>query len=169
MDELQYSEDWHFQLLDNVKGVSLERINYYRPTQEEDNWHSASEVAGFATPGRENSNFSMNFSSENKIHLEPKLFSPDNDGYKDLLQIHYNFGGPGYVANIRIFDSKGRPVRRLANNKMLDGQGYLTWDGLNDDQNKASIGAYILMFEIFEPNGNSSKFKKSCVLGGQLD
>lgn len=152
-----------------MKGVSLERINYYRPTQDENNWHSAAQSAGFSTPGRENSNFSMNFSSENMIHLEPKLFSPDNDGYKDFLQIHYNFNGPGYVANIRIFDGEGRPVRRLANNELLEAKGYLTWDGTMDDQTKASIGAYILIFEIFEPGGNTSKFKKSCILGGNLD
>ncbi|MEX2588767.1 MAG: lamin tail domain-containing protein, partial [Chitinophagales bacterium] len=169
LDQLEYIEDWHFQLLQSVKGVSLERINYERPTQDEDNWHSAAEAAGFATPGRENSNFSANFSSENNIHLEPKLFSPDGDGYNDLLQIHYQFNQPGYVANIRIFDGEGRPVRRLTNNKLLEAKGYLTWDGTTDDQTKARIGTYILMFEVFEPNGNTSKFKKSCVLGGRLD
>lgn len=169
IDQVQYSDDWHFPLLKSLKGVSLERINYARSSQDKNNWHSAAEKLGFSTPGRENSNYSANFSTTNQVQIEPKLFSPDGDGYKDFLQIRYQFDAPGYVASIRIFDSEGRPIKNLANNKLLEAKGYLTWDGTNDAQNKASIGAYILIFEVFEPNGNSSKFKKSCILGGQLD
>src|SRR4051812_9003570 len=47
IDELTYSEKWHFPLLTDVSGVSLERIDYGAPAQNRNNWSSASSSAGF--------------------------------------------------------------------------------------------------------------------------
>lgn len=57
IDELSYNEKWHFPLISNRKGISLERIDYNNPTQDPGNWHSAASDAGYGTPGRQNSQF----------------------------------------------------------------------------------------------------------------
>ncbi len=49
IDEFSYSEEPHFELLAEVKSVSLERINTEIPTSQNSNWHSASEASYFAT------------------------------------------------------------------------------------------------------------------------
>lgn len=50
MDHVSYSEDWHFALLDNTEGISLERIDPFGLSNHASNWHSAAEAVGYATP-----------------------------------------------------------------------------------------------------------------------
>ena len=49
IDEVKYSDKWHFPLISNTEGVSLERINYDAPSVK-DNFHSAATSAGYGTP-----------------------------------------------------------------------------------------------------------------------
>ena len=54
-DSFSYSEDLHHPLLRDPKGVSLERLSIESPASLSANWHSASAVEEYATPGRMNS------------------------------------------------------------------------------------------------------------------
>jgi hypothetical protein len=169
MDRFAYDEDMHFALLNDVDGVSLERLEYSRPSADNDNWHSASEAVGFATPGYENSQLQATTGSiADDVTLEPELFSPDNDGFEDILNINYAFDEAGYVATVMVFDSHGRLVRRLINNELLGTSGTFSWDGITDGREKAQMGAYVLYFEIFNASGVVQKFKKPCVVAGRL-
>ncbi|MGK2861200.1 MAG: lamin tail domain-containing protein, partial [Chitinophagaceae bacterium] len=131
-DEVNYSADWHFKLIDNAEGVSLERIDPDGPSQNALNWHSAASTAGYGTPGYKNSQFKNLQSIISFIEVTPKVFSPDNDGYNDIATIQYKIDQPGYVANVTIFDAAGRPVRNLVRNGILSTAGYWNWDGLDD-------------------------------------
>ncbi len=166
IDRLVYTSDWHFSLLNDTKGVSLERINYVRPTQDAGNWHSAASTVN-ATPGKVNSQYSDN-PSAGEISVVPEIFSPDNDGYNDVLTIHYTLDKAGFTGNVRIYDEKGRPVRKLVSNELLGTSGTITWDGINDSKEKALIGIYVIYFEVFHADGEVRKYKKVCVLGGKL-
>jgi flagellar hook assembly protein FlgD len=158
-----------FQLLNSFQGVSLERIHPDFLTQDKKNWHSASESSGFGTPGYKNSQYSQFQNNDADILIEPEVFSPDNDGRNDILNIRYKFSNPGYVASVTIFDSRGRKVKGLVTSEMLGTEGYFTWDGLNDANQKASIGIYVIYIEIFNLDGKTSRYKKTCVLASHLD
>lgn len=164
IDEMTYSDDMHFALLNSSDGVSLERIDYDRPANEKSNWHSAAQNIGFATPAYKNSQFSNNINNKNEISLTSKIFSPDNDGYQDVLNINYLFDEPGYLANISIYDAKGRIIKYLIKNELLATKGSFTWDGINKDNERANIGIYIIYIEIFNLKGNVKKYKKTAVL-----
>lgn len=168
-ESFSYTEDMHFSLLDDVNGVSLERLDANRPTNDMGNWHSAAQTVGFGTPGLENSQFFPTGEAVGEVSTEPEMFSPyDFDGYNDLLNINYKFNSPGFVATIRIYDSNGRPIRQLASNELLATRGTFTWDGTKDNGEKARIGAYIILFEAFSDSGDKSVHKLSTVLGGRL-
>jgi hypothetical protein len=85
-----------------------------------------------------------------------------------VLNIAYRFEGLDRVGTLRIFDSNGRLVRLLVANQTLGTEGVLTWDGTTDGVTKGRIGAYIILFEVFGPDGMSETYKLSTVLGGRL-
>jgi len=168
IDRLDYDISMHFPLLQSTKGVSLERINYVRPTSDKTNWHSASETAGFATPGYVNSQYSESV-FDGEIQLSPDIFSPDNDGYNDILNISYTFSQPGYVGTIVIYDARGRIIRNLVTSELLGTSGVYSWDGITNDNQKAGIGIYVVYVEVFDLQGKKNVYKKVTVLGSYLD
>jgi len=169
IDEFRYHEEMHFPLLRIVEGISLERISQSRPTQDPTNWHSASEDCGFGTPAYENSQHIEDPAElSDRIRIEPELFSPDNDGYHDVVQLFYQFDQPGYVATVTIFDARGRIVRKLVNNELLGREGSFTWDGISDSNRLSNMGIYLFFIEIYDLRGNVRRYKRTCVLAKKL-
>jgi Lamin Tail Domain len=159
LDELSYDHHWHFPLLANEEGVALERIQADRPTQAADNWASAASSAGFGTPTYKNSaSFSEQETTE-QISAEPKIFSPDNDGYQDYCFVKFHLAQPGLVANISIYDINGRMVRQLTNNSTLGMAGSFRWDGLDDGLNPLPTGHYVICVDLFSVDGKIKKYK----------
>lgn len=163
LDEVDYSDKWHFSLLHNMKGVSLERINYDEPSVR-NNFHSAATSVGYGTPGYKNSQDQQLEKLPGEITVSPEIFSPDNDGNDDFATISYSFPSPGYVANITIFDASGRAVRYLEKNALSGIKGYFRWDGLDDKSRKLPQGIYIIYTEIFNKDGIKKQFKNTIVL-----
>ena len=168
IDEVKYSKEMFFPLLNYTDGISLERINPILPSKEKSNWHSASESCGFATPGYKNSQYRGSFSGEDWVTIIPSIFSPDNDGKDDFLSLVLHPDRPGYYVTITVFDTKGRKARQLVNNRLLSAEEQIVWDGTDDNRQKATLGIYILYVEFLHPDGNKKLVKKAVVLAGVL-
>jgi hypothetical protein len=82
--------------------------------------------------------------------------------------VYYKFGQPGHVANITIFDARGRIVRKLVNNELLGVEGSFTWNGLDDENKIPGMGIYLIYIEVFDLKGQVSSYKKTCVLAKKL-
>ncbi len=165
IDAMTYTADMHFPLLNSTDGVSLERIDYNRPASDETNWHSAAESVGFATPAYENSQyFPGNFKDDMAVSVEPEIFSPDNDGYNDVLNINCTADGPGKIISIAIYDAKGCLVRNLMKSKLISKKETFSWDGTQDDATKANIGIYVIYVESFDLKGSVKHYKRTAVL-----
>ena len=170
IDMLVYHSDWHFPLLQETKGVTLERIDFDRTTQDATNWHSASEESGYGTPTQKNSQFNAaGTADDGAVTITTEIFSPDNDGYQDVVTINYLFSTPGLVANVTIYDSRGRLVRNLVHSELLGTEeGAFSWDGTMDDRTKARVGTYVVFFEAFGTDGTVKQYKRVCVLAAKL-
>ncbi len=169
LDLLNYSEDMQYPLLNYVDGVALERISFESSASDRNNWHSAAESVGFGTPGLKNSQYvDASSGEEDPIVVEPEIFSPDNDGYNDVISIKYTFDQPGYNMTVDIFDAHGRLVRKLVNNEYLGTTGAISWDGIQDDNTKAPVGIYVFYVQIFDLSGNVKHYKKTGVLVTKL-
>jgi Lamin Tail Domain len=168
VDELRYSSKWHFALIDNEEGISLERIDYNKQTQNKDNWTSAASTAGFGTPSYQNSQLRADVTLQGEMSITPKTFSPDNDGFEDYAIINIKMADPGYVANITIFDATGRPVRELAKNATLAASASFRWDGLDDKFRKVPVGIYVVYTEVFNLNGRKKSFKNTVVVAARF-
>ena len=169
IDDFRYDQSMHFQLLKDFHGVSLERLDENRQTNDRTNWHSAAESAGFATPADRNSQVNVVEKTDAELSVSPEIFSPDNDGHDDVTNLSYQFDKSGYVANVTIYDSKGRLIKRLVKNEMLSNQGVFSWDGLTEQNTKAAIGIYIFYVEVFDLLGNVKSYKKTCVIASKLN
>jgi hypothetical protein len=170
LDEFSYNRDFHHPLLDDENGVSLERINPERPTQDRNNWHSAAASVGFATPTYQNSQFlNTNENIKALFTLPYSTVSPDGDGFQDFLLLNYQLDEVGFIADTRIYDANGRLVKRLSRGELLATQGSIKWDGTLDDGKKARIGIYIVQVEYFQADGRTGFFQKEFVVAGRLD
>ncbi|MDG1101659.1 MAG: hypothetical protein P8N29_10680 [Saprospiraceae bacterium] len=169
IDQFDYDEGLHFELLDDTEGVSLERISLTADTQSEDNWHSASTIAGFATPGMVNSNALPTVISDGEFELVEKVFSPNSDGDNDFLIINYKLDKPGYVANVKVFDDEGFEIDQIVSNGLLATEGLITWNGTTSEGSISQIGLYIIIAELFHSDGEIKNFKKVCVLADFIE
>lgn len=170
IDRLYYNSNFHYKLLRNTKGVSLERINTEQPTNYTSNWHSASEDAGFATPGYSNSQlFNEKENHPGFIWFDSDIFTPDNDGRDDYITIHYQFDRPGFTATVFVFDSRGRLVNQLTDNMMLGTNGFLIWSGNNNEGIIQPPGIYIIYFQAYTTDGDIRTFKKSLVIARKVE
>jgi len=165
IDWFEYNEDFHFSLIDDVEGVSLERISFDAPTNTSNTWQSASSAAGFATPGLKNSQAKSSENSAGTVTIQPKVFVPDNTGQNDFTTINYKLENPGNFANVNVFNTNGVLVKTLAEGQLLSTTGFMTWDGTTNDGRIATVGYYIVFFEVFDTSGNKKVIKETVVLG----
>lgn len=168
IDAMSYTSDMHFPLLNTTDGVSLERIDFNRPASDLTNWHSAAETLGFGTPAYQNSQFLQSDADDGVVAVYPEIFSPDNDGYNDLLNITVSQNGTGRYINITIYDSKGRLVKYLVKNVLIADENTFTWDGTNDRRQKADMGVYIIYAELIDLGGKVKHYKRTAVLAVKL-
>ncbi len=167
-DQFTYTEKMHFQLFKNFEGISLERSSFKLKANESGNFRSATSSSGFATPGYKNSQQSTVPAGKEEFELSSKTFSPDNDGFEDLLQVNYRLSKPGMIANVTIFNDQGAIVKKLLKNFTLDSEGVFTWDGLNEFHSISYSGIYMMYAEIFDTDGHVKRFRKSFALAVKL-
>ena len=168
MDKVSYNEDWHLSVIDDLNGVSLERLDPNGNSNDAFNWHSAAQDIGFGTPGIKNSQFISAIYSGDFSFTSP-TFSPDNDGYEDVLQVNYMLEKEGLLGHVQIFDNMGRPIKDLFQNQLLGSTGTFTWDGMNNSQQKSPIGPYVMIFEAFSTDGSVFFTKiKAFTLAGKI-
>lgn len=168
-DYFAYSEDLHADIINDVDGVSLERISFEVSTQDDNNWMSAASSENFATPGYLNSQVrNVSPALEGEITIEPKVIIPDGSGQRDFTTINYTFTQTGNVANVRVFDVQGREIKRIASNDFLSTEGFYTWDGSDNNGQRAKIGYYIVFFEVFNSSGEVNSFKEKVVIGSRF-
>jgi hypothetical protein len=169
IDELFYTDDMHHALISDTRGVSLERKSFGNATNEPGNWHSASSETGYATPGYINSSFGNGIDATSNVTVSPKIFSPNDDGYNDRLDIKISTGEVGWIANIRVFSSEGYEICKLTRNSLIAPDEIIEWDGCDENSQKQNLGIYIIVVELFHPSGRKKLFKYPCVITDKLE
>lgn len=162
IDRLDYHEGMHHPLVKNPKGVSLERQSFEEDTNKPGNFTSAAASVGYATPGYRNSQ--QRTEQHDAIWLSSKTFSPDYDGFEDLLQINYRFQQSGNMVNVYLYNEQGMLVKTLYRNHLLGTSGTLFWDGVSDTSQRLPVGIYLVYVEVYNSIDGIKKYRMSCVL-----
>jgi len=164
VDRLHYSSGMHFDLLFNTEGISLERIDPNRPTHDNANWHSASGVSGWGTPGALNSVTVPDYKSTSGINLSSRKISPDNDGHEDILKVRILFNSGNPLITAQIYNDRGYLVRTLINNLTSGTDATLYWDGSMQNGSVVKEGIYIIFVRAIHPSGKISVWKDVCTV-----
>jgi hypothetical protein len=168
LDYFIYHENFHNPMLKSKEGVSLERVSAVTPTNLVANWKSAASIAGFATPGYLNSSARAKVDiEESSIKIDPEVFIPQY-GIEDFTRIIYSFKQAGLSANVFVIDQQGRKVRTIANNELLNQEGFLTWDGSDDSGSRVRPGPYLIFFQLFNTTGELQTIRKRVVVASRF-
>ena len=164
IDSVHYLENWHNPNFIITKGKSLEKINPFLSGNDPNNWSTSTNPDG-ATPGSQNSIYTISTNIESNVSVSPNPFSPDNDGHEDFTIIHYKLMQKIAQVRITIFDSKGRLVRTLENNLASGNDGSIIFDGLDANRQPLRVGIYIALIEAINlNNGSTDKMKAAIVI-----
>lgn len=152
LDSVGYSPKWHHVLLEETKGVSLERIHPCLPSNDASSWHSASKDCGYATPGAQNSQYRAIDGGEEAVArryawVEEESFSPNGDGWRDVCLIHYLLPSDGYAVNMRVFTPRGTLIAYPYRNAIVSTEGVLVWNGRLTNDRVGEVGIYIIVCE----------------------
>jgi len=163
VDVAGFSDELHLELLGDSKGISLERISWDRSGSEPANWHSAASISGYATPGKVNSQVLDPHKSTELLEVEPEVFSPDGDGFQDILKIAISTGAQGWVITLWISDLTGNMIRNLANNHIAGESTLYSWDGEMDKGGMAPEGIYVVHLLAYHPVSGEQGGRKSAI------
>jgi hypothetical protein len=167
IDSVLYSDSWHNPDLADHSGRSLERISAAIRSGDSRNWGTCVDPKG-GTPGLRNSISVRATAAAARLSCTPNPFSPDGDGRDDLIVIHYEMPLQTSIINVKIYDVRGRLVRRLASNEPGGAVGNIVWDGRDDNGAVARIGVYIAFLEAVTSTGTVESAKGVLVLARRL-
>ncbi|MFQ5706207.1 MAG: lamin tail domain-containing protein [bacterium] len=163
IDQVDYLRSWG-----GSSGFSLEKINPNLSSNDSTNWSTSVALAG-GTPGAQNSLFAQVLPSDVTLTVTPDPFSPDNDGQDDFAVISYELPLTTAAVNVKIYDVRGRLIRFLANNQASGSRNAIVWDGMDNDNQKARTGIYIVFLQALNAESGILKTaKKTVVLAGKL-
>ncbi len=149
IERVPYQRDYHFPDLRSRRGVALERLSMARPATDPLNWYSAASTVGYGTPGYPNSQRERTPSESGRIRLEPRTFSPDNDGYDDWTTLFIPAEKPDQKARIAIYYPNGHLIRYLTEGTLLAvGENRFRWDGTDANGYRLPTGIYIIQVEL---------------------
>jgi hypothetical protein len=164
IDEVFYDEDMHYPLLSGSEGISLEKIRVNSLSADRSQWHSASEVSGWGTPGAPNSVLTEEAESTGRVTFSSTRITPDNDGNEDFLVIDLTLAGFGNIISVTVFDETGSFVKKIADNVLGGSKVSIVWDGTADDEKLAETGIYVILITVFDDTGKIRKWEKVCTV-----
>ena len=83
--------------------------------------------------------------------------------------LHYELPVEVATVSIKLFDAKGRLIRRLVNNEPSGMSREVVWDGLDQERQRARVGIYIILVEgLNQLGGNVYSAKGVVVLAAKL-
>lgn len=156
IEEFFYLPEWN----DDLDGVSIERVNP-EIAADAQNWGPS--ING-CSPGRANSIFVQVLPNNMKLNVAPNPFSP----YRAERTI-FSFALPEILSTVtlRIFDLKGRLVRRLVDQILQSSNGNIIWDGRNNSGRKLPVGVYIVLMQATARDSEKVYSKKITVVIGK--
>lgn len=160
---------YHFSDLRSRKGVALERLSPELPATDPQNWYSAASSVRYGTPGYANSQ-RFGATLPEGLRVEPKTFSPDGDGYDDLLWLYVPASAPGTKLTATVHTLSGAVVRRLVEAALLEvGENRFRWEGTDAQGRRLPAGVYVIEVLLMLPEqGKGQRYRLLCAIAERI-
>ncbi|NME67277.1 lamin tail domain-containing protein [Flammeovirga aprica JL-4] len=161
-ESYDYSEKHHQAFLNNTEDISLERIDFTVSSSNPNNWTSATESSGFATPTFINSrivNHELNEGAGESLVFSSTLITTNGDGVDDYLKIENNSSSPLRILRMEIYDIHGRVIYPWLSNYELSSRDFVKWDGV-DQEGRRVMGKFLVYYQLVDHNGNQQEQTK---------
>jgi hypothetical protein len=167
IDVMNYEDELHSSLLASTEGVSLERLSPEMSGNILGNWYSAASTSNFATPGYQNSQFRSSSMGSTLLRVAPKVFIPGSrtTAYDSFGSIFYQMDLSGTYGNLMIYDHRGRLIKQLLQNSLLDYTGVVIWDGTDTAGRPAQVGSYLIVLETYGPKQSLQTHYQTIIVG----
>jgi hypothetical protein len=163
LDICCYHDSMHHDMVGITKGVALERIHAGSCVVVSQCWTSASASVNYGTPGRENSQRIPGVQNSSGLHIFPEVFSPDNDGFEDILEISLPDGDQHTLVDIFVTGTDGVRVRDIVFRGIRGTTDSYYWDGQDDGGRIALPGIYVVHVVISAERGKKV-YRKACAV-----
>lgn len=142
-DESEVLDAFTYNAAQAVSGMALQRISQ---PEGADIWR-----LGLPNPGQDNQ--INDLPAPDHPERLKLIGSPCDPRNLEEILISHNLPDPSIRVNCSIYDLWGRKIRQVAGNRLLSGQGALSWDGKTDGGSFARRGLYIILWESQAENG----------------
>jgi len=83
------------------------------------------------------------FSSITNLYKTQEIFSPNGDGIKDTVELHYRVLDPVHLI-FYIYDEKDNLIKTFLKDYASPGEGFITWDGTDELSRVVADGKYTI-------------------------
>jgi hypothetical protein len=180
IDSVYYDNAMHSQLMEQTRGVSLERISASGASLDASNWTSSTwqrlATAGFVNSCTHTtddnsddnviSDLDSNEESSEEITVENQLMHPGDADMEYTLIFNFRRQSEPSVS-IDVYSAEGCPVRCLASSLPTYKGCSVSWDGFDDSGNRCVTGIYVVIVKAIDETGWSRRYKFACVVGAR--
>ena len=92
------------------------------------------------------------------------MITPDGDGSRDFVAIHFSEKSAGLIANIAIFDVHGQHIGQLSDYELLGSNALISWNGISSNNTAIRTGLYVMYIELTDNDGSTYRFKEPIAL-----
>ncbi|GEM_PF-3078538 len=138
--------------ISDATGFSLERLSPALPGDQLESWRLAASTVR-ATPTGPNSQQlpRPESTSPRPAWLEYYTLTPDGDGDRDLLRIHYQLDAPGFLATLTILNRQGQVIFQQHTPHYLSPAGTIEWTPQTRRHQPLRPGLYLGVWEYYHP------------------
>ncbi len=163
LDMFCYHDSMHHDMVGILTGVALERIHCGACELASQCWTSAAASVNYGTPGRENSQRIASVQYRSGLQIHPEVFSPDNDGFEDILEISLPDGDPGKLVDVFITGIDGQRVRDIILRGIKGTNDTFYWYG-HDNEGRSLLPGIYIVHVVISGERQTKILRKACAL-----
>ena len=165
VDEVEFQDDWHLEVVGETKGLSLEKLSPALVSNSRASWATSTDVRG-GTPGAPNS-AARPVQFTTTLAAQPNPFSTDRRERRHPAVVSFTQPFRHAIARMTVCTTQGRAILDLLNGALIGTSGGAVWDGRDGDGLPVVPGPYVIVLECVDAVSNAVHHATAVVVVGE--